>query len=361
VHEPRTQPKPQGPGALVVFGSGETAEVGRLALEWLSAERGTPRLVALLETPAGFELNCGEVTARWSKSIRRKLPRSEVVQLPLRRRGTPLSPDDAELARPLLIADLIALGAGSPTYTVRQLRDTVAWRYIQGAHVLGADLFLASAGAIAAGRYVLPVYEIFKVGDDPHWKDGLDLLSLYGVAAAIVPHWNNADGGVGLDTSRCFVGRDRFEFLASALPQDAVIVGVDDNTALAINPSARTAHVLGRGDVTVHYRGTVATYPSGSAIGVDLLGQLSLRVPAPIPPGVTEEIASARRELLTGTAPAEVDDLIRLRERAREKHEWARADALREQIARRGWRVEDTERGPRLRPESVATVASARR
>jgi hypothetical protein len=30
------------------------------------------------------------------------------------------------------------------------------------------------------------------------------------VTLSFIPHWNNAEGGIDLDTSRCFVGLDRF-------------------------------------------------------------------------------------------------------------------------------------------------------
>ena len=46
---------------------------------------------------------------------------------------------------------------------------------------------MASAAAIAASAYALPVYEIYKVGEDPHWKPGLDFFSLYGLSLVLVP------------------------------------------------------------------------------------------------------------------------------------------------------------------------------
>jgi hypothetical protein len=67
-------------------------------------------------------------------------------------------------------------------------------------------LAFASAASIAVGRYALPVYEIYKVGADLHWVDGLDLFRVFGWELAIVPHWNNREGGDDLDTSRCFMG-----------------------------------------------------------------------------------------------------------------------------------------------------------
>ena len=40
--------------------------------------------------------------------------------VPARKRGTPFSPDDPNILRPLLQANIIFMGPGSPTYAVRQ-------------------------------------------------------------------------------------------------------------------------------------------------------------------------------------------------------------------------------------------------
>src|SRR2546422_611712 len=83
----------------------------------------------------------------------------------------------------------------------------------------------ASAAAIALGRCALPVYEIFKAGHDPAWIDGLDLLGQHGFELAIVPHWNNAEGGRDFDSSFCFMGAQRFEALRAQLPSACVVLG----------------------------------------------------------------------------------------------------------------------------------------
>ena len=74
-------------------------------------------------------------------------------------------------------------------------------------------MIFASAAAIAVNRHALPVYEIFKVGEDLHWKLGLDLFGQYGLDLTIVTQWNNREGGEELDTSHGFMGRARFERL----------------------------------------------------------------------------------------------------------------------------------------------------
>ncbi|MGH2377764.1 MAG: hypothetical protein ACRDGT_04750, partial [Candidatus Limnocylindria bacterium] len=266
------------PGAIVLFGSGETAAVGREAMRWLDATGHAPASIVVLETPAGFEPNAEAVAARWADFIQRQPEArgADLSQLPLRRRGTALSPDDEGLARPLLGADLIVLGAGSPTYTVRQLRGNVAWEQALAAHLLGASFFLASAAAIGVGACALPVYEIYKVGEDPHWKDGLGLIDLYGLHLAVVTHWDNQDGGGALDTTRCYMGRERFDALLELLPPGVVVLGIDEHTALAIDPARGTADVLGRGGVTVLGDGAAVAHRSGTTVALEDLGPFAL-------------------------------------------------------------------------------------
>jgi len=342
-------PAEASPGAVVLFGSGETSRVGREALRWLEGVGRAPRSIAVLETPAGFEPNADAVARRWTDFLARQPEArgAEVMQLPLRRRGTTQSPDLPDLARPLLGADLIALGAGSPTYTVRQLRESVTWRYLQAAHLSGASVFLASASAIAAGSFALPVYEIYKVGDDPHWIDGLGLFESYGLFLVVVTHWDNNDGGEELDTSRCFMGRERFDALGALLPASAVVVGIDEHTALALDPEHGTARVLGhQGGVSVLREGREDRHAAASSFSLLELGPFALpERDAVVPSEVAEAIATARS---TDVAPpADVAALVASRERARDARDWPTADRLRRELAARGWAIDDTPDGPR--------------
>jgi cyanophycinase-like exopeptidase len=84
-------------------------------------------------------------------------------------------------------ADYIFAGPGSPTYAIRNwagtpIIETVARRVDEGGH-----LVLASAAAIAISHYSVPVYEIYKVGADPHWVEGLNLLAPYGLDLTSCP------------------------------------------------------------------------------------------------------------------------------------------------------------------------------
>ena len=110
------------PGLVVLFGSGETSASGRKVHDWLLGRLSPPIQLAVLETPAGFELNSAQVAGRVADFFSHRLQnyRPQVTVVPARKRGTPFSPDDPAIVAPLLVANLIFLGPGSPTYAVRR-------------------------------------------------------------------------------------------------------------------------------------------------------------------------------------------------------------------------------------------------
>ena len=249
------------PGLVVLFGSGETSPSGRKVFDLVLRKLPPTPRVALLETPAGFELNSEQVIGRVADFILHRLQnyQPQVKVVAARKRGTSFSPDNPEIVAPLLDADVIFMGPGSPSYAVRQLRDSLAWQYVLARHRLGAHLVLASAATIAVSAYALPVYEVFKVGEDLHWKPGLDLFGLYGMPLVFIPHWNNNEGGKELDTSRCFMGQPRFAQLMEMLPPDLTVLGLDEGTALIMNVEDGSGQVVGLGGATLIHTGTPHT------------------------------------------------------------------------------------------------------
>jgi cyanophycinase-like exopeptidase len=187
------------------------------------------------------------VAARVADFLRWRLQnyRPQVSVVPAWKRDTPFSPDDPHIVARLAESNLIFLGPGSPTYAMRQLQDSLAWHMLRARHRLGAAIVLASAATMAASQYALPMYEIYKVGEDIHWRPGLDFFGDFGLSLAFIPHWNNAEGGTELDTSRCFMGQSRFEQLLSMLPCEMTVVGIDEHTALVVDLAAGKCHVMG--------------------------------------------------------------------------------------------------------------------
>ncbi|NTU81788.1 MAG: cysteinyl-tRNA synthetase, partial [Chloroflexales bacterium] len=241
------------PGLIALLGSGETSPAAGVVYDMLTRTARAPLQVAILETPAGFQPNADRVAGKVSDYVATRLQqlRPQMRLLPARARGTDLSPDSPAATAGLREAGLIFLGPGSPTYTVRQLQGSLAWERLVARVRRGVPLATASAATIAMGAMALPVYEIYKVGADLHWQPGLDLLRPYGLSLVFVPHWDNAEGGAELDTSRCFMGRERFARLLALLPADLTVVGIDEHTGLVLDLGAGVAHVLGRGGVTL--------------------------------------------------------------------------------------------------------------
>ena len=369
------------PGSLVFFGSGETSPSGRKVFDYLFRKLPPNPKIALLETPAGFELNSAQVIGRVAEFIQHRLQNysPQISIVPARKRGTLFSPDDPQVIAPLIDADLIFMGPGSPTYTVRQLQDSLAWQTIMARQRLGATLVLASAASIAFSVFALPVYEIYKVGEDLHWKKGLDFFGPYGFPLVFIPHWNNTDGGDELDTSRCFMGQSRFSQLMEMLPPNLTVMGIDEKTALILEPQESTAQVIGLGGVTLIHTGhehalEPDSEPDRERSGLDLvasrrqghihqfsngdrfaLGECCpMVIPPPgegLPPQVWQQALDVKKQprIEPVVSPSQqVLDLLAERQQARTDKDWSRSDFLRQQIAELGWQVKDTPQGPQL-------------
>lgn len=340
------------PGYVLLLGSGETSPNIRKAYNWLFEHLTPPVRTAILETPAGFEPNSEYVAAQIAKHFEKRLqnfkPRLSVI--PARKKGTDFSPDDPALLNPMLQADVIFTGPGSPTYAVKQLQDSLAWQTLLARHRLGANLIFASAASLAVSSETLPVYEIYKVGTDLHWQVGLDFFGPYGLKLVFIPHWNNQEGGEKLDTSRCYMGQTRYEQLRQMLPHNRTVVGLDENTALIFDLATQTCHVMGLGAVTILRRSTEMVFRAGETFAMQALGDVSLPPPrAGIPAAVWNRVEAALSEAEDEVAPPPtLVDLLNQRQAARAQRDWPTADALRDAIEAEGWRVLDTPQGPVL-------------
>jgi hypothetical protein len=367
------------PGPIVLFGSGETSPSGRKIFDSLLGNLPESPRVTLVETPAGFELNSTQVIGRVGDFINFRLQnyRPRISYVPARMRGTPYSPDNPEIIEPLYQADMIFMGPGSPTYAVRQLKDSLAWYAMLARHRLGAAIALASAAVIAVSAYTLPVYEIYKVGEDLHWKEGLNLFSHYGLSLVFIPHWNNNDGGEELDTSRCFMGQPRFARLMAMLDDDLTVIGIEEKTALIIYPSDGICQVVGLGGVTLMHTGQahqdssseselhgtglievaqqrkshIHQFRSGQSFSLNRIGDFHSPEPGMgLPEAVWRRAlqASVEAEQEPAGPSRQVMELVSERETARKRKDWSEADRLRDEIAAQGWQVQDTPEGPRL-------------
>ena len=338
-------------GRIAFLGSGETSLAGGRIFESLARFISDPLRVAIMETPAGFELNSALVAGRVGDFFRTRLQNFKPVidLVPARKRDSAFSPDDPEIIKPLLNANLIFMGPGSPTYAIRQLKDTLAWDVIRARHRLGATLVFASAATISIGAHSLPVYEIYKVGQDVHVVDGLNLFKDFGVHLSFIPHWNNADGGVDLDTSRCFVGMDRFADWCNLVPSENTTLGLDEHTGIIMDFESRTCEVSGVSSVSLVGANGTMIYPSDSKFALSELGDIHIPDPIEkdIPAHVWDMVLNA--PALDDHKPS--DEIITLAEQrvsARANKNWAESDRLRDEISALGWTVQDSKDGYKL-------------
>jgi len=254
---------------IVLMGSGElTATMVEVHKNMLARFPGSPTAV-FLDTPAGFQLNVDEISRKAVEYFRVHVQKQLNVASYKSSENT--SAFEAETAFHMLrTANFVLVGPGSPTYTVRQFQKTPIPEILVNNISSGGCLVAASAAALTMGRFTLPVYEIYKVGQDIHWVDGLDILSQFGLHLVVVPHWNNAEGGTH-DTRFCFMGRPRFHQLEMLLPDDATIIGIDEHTACIIDLNAQRIDIQGIGNVTIRKKGREIKFGKKDQIPLEIL------------------------------------------------------------------------------------------
>ena len=274
------------------MGSGETApamvKVHRSVLETCPAGDAV-----MLDTPYGFQVNADDLTGRTVKYFAESVGRDV---RPIQWRSKHDAGQDAALAQ-ISQATWLFAGPGSPTYALDQWRDTPLPGAVRDVVRRGGTVVLGSAAAVTAGHWALPVYEIYKVGTEPAWVEGLDLLQEFlGIDVAVIPHFDNAEGGT-YDTRFCYLGEARLHQLEAQLTAGEAVVGVDEHTALLCDLATATVTVAGVGGVTVRVHGNSHVLPAGTSLRVT---EFTALVSGTGPIGTS----GARSPDLTSPAPA---------------------------------------------------------
>ncbi len=251
------------------MGSGETSPTMTSVHGDLFAALGPGAAAVLLDTPFGFQENAAEIAAKAVTYFRENV-RREISVASWRGEPWAAAGDYETMLARVGSAGYVFAGPGSPSYALRQWTSSALPGLLAGKLRDGGCLVFASAAAATLGVLALPVYEIYKVGADPYWLDGLDLLATCGINAVVVPHYNNAEGGTH-DTSHCYMGERRLRILEEAMPEDAFVLGVDEHTALVIDVGAETATVRGNGGVTLRHRGCERRIEAGTVVPLDVV------------------------------------------------------------------------------------------
>jgi hypothetical protein len=260
------------PRILAIMGSGETAPTLARDHRALFDRLGpAPVAAAILDTPYGFQENADELSARTVGFFAESVGR-EVGIASYRTRDVDAVTVATAVAR-LRSARYVMAGPGSPSYALRQWEGGPIPPALADMLHDGGILTMASAAALTLGVATIPVYEIYKVGQEPGWLPGLDLLgTATGLRAAVVPHYDNAEGG-NHDTRFCYMGERRLGILERQLPPGSFVLGVDSHTSLVLDLEQRTAAVSGLGGVTVRVEGRSAVFPGGSEMPIDALAE----------------------------------------------------------------------------------------
>ena len=255
----------------------------------------------MLDTPYGFQENADELSKRAQDYFQNRL-RQTIGIASFRDKHHMDALALERVYSQLREATYLFAGPGSPSYALRQWRGTRIPDLI-GAHLLtGGCVSFASAAAITLGRVAIPVYEIYKVGEPARWIQGLDVLSPVGLDVAVIPHYDNAEGGTH-DTRFCYMGERRLLELESQLPDGVGILGIAEHTAAIVDLDAGTLEVRGRGFVVIRQGGAEVRFRAGSRVALAELGargrrQVTQQVagPAPsMPPATRELLAEASR------------------------------------------------------------------
>ena len=248
------------------MGSGETT-TGMLGVHReVFSGLPDPTDARLMDSPFAFQENADELVEKINQYF------TESLGHPLRAINLPASADALTLERALAdirAADWVFAGPGSPSYARRCWEGTAVPDALAGVVAPGrsGSLVFASAAVVTLGDWALPVYEIYKVGEDPRWEPGIGLMSqILGWRCAVIPHYDNREGGTH-DTRFCYVGGRRLAQIEPDLG-DGFILGVDEHTALVLDLDAGTAWVSGRSAVTLRVAGAEDVISNGSRLTI---------------------------------------------------------------------------------------------
>ncbi len=248
------------------MGSGETTP-GMLGVHReVFADLPAGAQLALMDSPFAFQENADELVDRISGYFDQSLGRT-VQRITLPAGADALT--QAQALAAIRSADWLFAGPGSPSYARRAWVGTPVPQALADLVAPGrsAALVVASAAAVTLGSWALPVYEIYKVGEDPRWEPGIGVMDrVLGWRCAVIPHYDNQEGGTH-DTRFCYLGGRRLARIEDEL-DGALIVGVDEHTAVLFDLDAGRVRVAGRGGLTLRVAGVEEVLPAGTEVAL---------------------------------------------------------------------------------------------
>ncbi|KJF17914.1 CysS/YqeB C-terminal domain-containing protein [Acidithrix ferrooxidans] len=302
---------------LILLGSGETSPtMVKTHREAFSALPKNYKAV-MLDTPFGFQENAPDISAKAIDYFRSSI--GAKVTLASMRSATEASVLELEnFANTLRDANYIFAGPGSPTYALSQWAKTPIASILEDKTINGGVVTFSSAAVLTLGRYTIPVYEIYKVGEAPNLRDGLNVLWALGLDVLVIPHFNNAEGN-NHDTRYCYMGASRLRILESQMNATTAIVGIDEHTGIVIDLDQNQVEIVGLATVTIMRHGSTKILRAGDKMRFDefssYIREIANKTPAfeesePIKP---EAFFEAQQP--NGTTSLLIDSLARHEER----------------------------------------------
>ncbi len=241
------------PGPVALVGSGEFLpvmdETDAALSDCLGGAAATR--VAVLPTASGLEEP--ESPARWARMglehFTRLGAKAEAVPI-LNRRDA----HDPRMLASLEAANFYYFSGGNPLHLIETMHDTPAWAIIARRHAEGAALAGCSAGAMAICGQTSR-FRGLREDERPAWTPALGVLP----RLIVVPHY---------DRIASFIGDEAAERLVRNVPAGAILLGIEEDTAL-VRVDAAGWRVMGQRRVWVYNADEKAVYEAGRPVSLD--------------------------------------------------------------------------------------------
>jgi len=321
------------PRIITLFGSGETSpHMAKLYRNLINNPDSKSNNNFLLDTPFGFQENHNILSNKIIKYFQEKVNlKIETINFPDE------NSYDENIKKNIINSDFIFSGPGSPTYALKIWNKYGINSLLESKIKNGGILAFSSAAALTFGSYVIPVYEIYKVGETPRLIPGLDLLSFLEKKTIVVPHFNNKEGG-DHDTSHCFIGKKRFDNLIKN--KDVLMIGIEEHTSITFDLNDSSIRVDGKGKVLLKSLKGVIEINNGETMGINKIN--SEYVPLEEAKEILETETDEKKDEKVNV---DIDLLINIRNKARLKKDWDLSDQVRDILISNNIEIEDNSDG----------------
>ncbi len=229
-------------GPLALVGSGEFLPVMAPIDAQLIDSR--PARVAIVPTAAGLE---GEGSVKRWLDLGVDHFRSLGAEVVAVRALDDESANNADHVEAMTGCGLIYYSGGDPSHAISTMRNSTTWDAVVAAWRTGAALAGCSAGAMMMG----------SVSASPRRSDLVDGLGLF-ADLCVLPHFDRLDQRPGMTDS-----------VRERLDSDVTLLGIDENTAVVVEPSTGIGTVAGDGRAWLIGAGERQSFDAGQSVAVD--------------------------------------------------------------------------------------------